>query len=73
MLFASYGGKRAGNATIVTMEKFTKLPWALNSMLTVVGMDLVLMKYLEGNMGMDGAMLKLWREKHKLHYRGCFR
>ena len=46
-----------GETTIDMMERFRAFPWAQNTMLEVNGMDVVLMEYLEENMGMDGTVL----------------
>ena len=46
-----------GGTTIDMMERFRAFPWAQNTMLTASGMDVLLMEYLEENMGMDGAAL----------------
>ena len=46
-----------GGTTIGMMARFRAFPWAQNTMLTANGMDVVLMKYLEENMGMDGLVL----------------
>ena len=46
-----------GGTTIDMMERFRAFPWAQNTMLTASGMDVVLMEYLEENMGMDGSVL----------------
>ena len=46
-----------GCTTIDMMERFRAFPWKQNTMLTASGMDVVLMEYLEENMGMDGLVL----------------
>ena len=46
-----------GGTTIDMMKRFRAFPWAQNTMLTASGMDVVLMEYLEENMGMDGSVL----------------
>ena len=46
-----------GETTIDMMERFRAFPWAQNTMLEANGMDVVLMEYLEENMGMDGSVL----------------
>ena len=46
-----------GETTIDMMERFRAFPWAQNTMLEANGMDVVLMEYLEENMGMDGTVL----------------
>ena len=43
--------------TTIMMERFRAFPWAQNTMLEANGMDVVLMEYLEENMGMDGSVL----------------
>ena len=46
-----------GGTTIDMIERFRAFPWKQNTMLTASGMDVVLMEYLEENMGMDGSVL----------------
>ena len=46
-----------GGITINMRERFKAFPWAQDTMLTASGMDVILMDYLEENMGMDGAVL----------------
>ena len=46
-----------GCTTIGMMARFRAFPWTQNTMLTVSGMDVILMEYLEENMGMDGLVL----------------
>ena len=46
-----------GCTTIDMMARFRAFPWTQNTMLTVSGMDAILMEYLEENMGMEGVVL----------------
>ena len=47
-----------GCMTIDMMERFRAFSWTQNTMLTASGMDVLLMEYLEENMGMDAPVLK---------------